>query len=134
MKFIYIVCLSLACYVALVFSSTKDDFEKILQSCREDTQINENDLRTLSASPNDVSEGVKCYMKCVMEKQGHFKNGALLEEAVIKSVESSPADHNDQSQMAAIVKECKKEIGSNECETAFKVSMCLREHKVDFEI
>uniref|UniRef100_A0A1A9X127 Uncharacterized protein n=1 Tax=Glossina brevipalpis TaxID=37001 RepID=A0A1A9X127_9MUSC len=134
MKFIYVVCLTLACYVALVLSTAKDDFEKILKSCRQDVPINDNDLRTLNSSPNDVSEAVKCYMKCVMEKQGHFKNGMLLEEAVIESLQSSPDGQNDQNQMFAAVHECKTEKGTNECDTAFKVSMCLRENKVDFEI
>ncbi|TMW41371.1 hypothetical protein DOY81_013549 [Sarcophaga bullata] len=67
--------------------------------------------------------------KCVMEKQGHWKNGSFDENAAKKQMQSIPAFKEKQDEINKAIDECKTKKGSNECDTAYLITKCFGEHK-----
>lgn len=66
-----------------------------------------------------------------MEKQGHWKNGGLDENAVKKDILAIPVFKEKQDEINKAIDECKIKKGANDCDTAFLITKCLNEHKAN---
>lgn len=73
----------------------------------------------------DATDAVKCHIMCIMEQKGHFKDGALDEEHVLKFLSESDALKDHQEEIATAIAGCKTETGDNNCDTAFKIMTCF---------
>ncbi|KAH8270844.1 hypothetical protein KR018_006825, partial [Drosophila ironensis] len=107
------------------------DFRQIMQQCMQENQVTEADLKEFMASgmQGTPKDNLKCYTKCLMEKQGHFANGQFNAQAMLESLKNVPQIKDRMEEITSGVNACKDIKGTNDCDTAFKVTMCLKEHK-----
>ncbi|XP_063924344.1 uncharacterized protein LOC135138323 [Zophobas morio] len=60
--------------------------EEVKQQCREETDLTEEDSRSLKAN-EALSQTKKCYIKCLFEKGGYIgADGKILVEAMKKDI------------------------------------------------
>lgn len=76
-----------------------------------------------------ANENLKCYTKCLMEKQGHLTNGQFNADALVATLRDIPQMRDKMEEITSGINACKDIKGTNDCDTAFKVTMCLKEHK-----
>ncbi|XP_017051033.1 general odorant-binding protein 56h [Drosophila ficusphila] len=128
MKFV-LFCASLA--VLLAMGQCDPDFRQIMQQCMQSNQVTEADLKEFMTSgmQGNASENLKCYTKCLMEKQGHLANGQFNAQALLDTLKNVPQFKDKMEEIASGVNACKDMKGTNDCDTAFRVTMCLKEHK-----
>ncbi|XP_037952524.1 general odorant-binding protein 56h-like [Teleopsis dalmanni] len=108
------------------------DFKANIMKCMEETKISRDELKAFYANGSksaDAKDNIKCYMKCMMEKMGHLKNGVFDDASAARSLKNWPQLKDHQAEVDEAIQDCKKEKGANDCETAFKITMCLKEHK-----
>ncbi|KAH8401925.1 hypothetical protein KR009_008715 [Drosophila setifemur] len=117
--------------VLLAVGQCDADFRQIMQQCMQDNQITEADLKDFMASgmQGTAKESLKCYTKCLMEKQGHFANGQFNAQALLDMLKNVPQVKDKMEEITSGVNACKDNKGTNDCDTAFKITMCLKEHK-----
>ncbi|XP_034650883.1 general odorant-binding protein 56h [Drosophila subobscura] len=122
-------CAALAMFLAVVQCDA--DFRAIMQQCMQTTQVTEADLKDFMASgmQGTPKENLKCYTKCLMEKQGHLVNGQFNAQALLDTLKNVPQIKDKMDEITSGVNACKDIKGTNDCDTAFKVTMCLKEHK-----
>lgn len=80
-----------------------------------------------------AKENIKCHTKCLMQKHGVWKNGAFDAEAKAKELMQIPKLKEHEVQIKQALSNCKNEKGANECDTAFKITMCLKEFKAQID-
>lgn len=76
----------------------------------------------ISGKLENVSQNLKCFKRCLMEKSGFFKDGTFNDEKFKEHYKNSP----NKDAMLASYEECKKIKGANDCDTIFKVGQCMR--------
>lgn len=71
----------------------KEELRKVELACREESHVTESDWDSLFKGEwkEEPKEALKCHMKCVMEKQGQWKNGAFDENAAKNYLQDIPA-------------------------------------------
>nr|ABW78091.1 odorant-binding protein 56h [Drosophila melanogaster] len=128
MKFT-LFCIALAAFLSM--GQCNPDFRQIMQQCMETNQVTEADLKEFMASgmQSSATENLKCYTKCLMEKQGHLTNGQFNAQAMLDTLKNVPQIKDKMDEISSGVNACKDIKGTNDCHTAFKVTMCLKEHK-----
>lgn len=67
-------------------------------------------------------------MKCLMEKHGHWKNGAFDDYKAKKGKQVIPRIKVRQEVIIKAINKCKTNKGSTECDTAFIIAKCLDDH------
>ncbi|XP_068145257.1 general odorant-binding protein 56h [Drosophila tropicalis] len=129
MKSTVLFCVSLTIVMALV--QADPDFHQLMQQCMQETQVTEADLKEFMAAgmQSNAKENLKCYAKCLMEKQGHMANGQFDAQALLNTLKNVPQMKDNMDEITSGVNACKDIKGSNDCDTAFKITMCLKEHK-----
>ncbi|KAH8279233.1 hypothetical protein KR026_004561, partial [Drosophila bipectinata] len=107
------------------------DFRQIMQQCMQENQVTEANLKDFMAQgmQGTPSQNLQCYTKCLMEKQGHLVNGQFNAQALINTLKEVPQFADKMDEITSGVNACKDIKGTNDCDTAFKVTMCLKEHK-----
>lgn len=78
---------------------------------------------------NEANTNMKCMMKCMMEEQGVLKNGVFDAERAIKEIIKNPEVRGHEVELIESVNGCKAEKGATDCDTAFKIIMCMEEFK-----
>ncbi|XP_016941860.3 general odorant-binding protein 56h [Drosophila suzukii] len=117
--------------VLLAVGQCDSDFRQMMQECMQSTQVTESDLKDFMASgmQSNAKDNLKCYTKCLMEKQGHLTNGQFNAQALLDTLKNIPQIQDRLEEISSGVNACKDIKGTNDCDTAFKVTMCLKEHK-----
>ncbi|XP_037714451.1 general odorant-binding protein 56h [Drosophila subpulchrella] len=117
--------------VLLAVGHCDPDFRQIMQECMQSTQVSEADLKEFMSSgmQSNAKDNLKCYTKCLMEKQGHLTNGQFNAQALLDTLKKIPQIQDRLEEISSGVNACKDIKGTNDCDTAFKVTMCLKEHK-----
>ncbi|KAM7342270.1 odorant-binding protein 56h [Cochliomyia hominivorax] len=130
MKF-YILFIAAVVMVAQVKCDMKEDFHKADMACREESKVSEDELKTYfkGEMKEEPKDALKCHLKCLMEKQGHWKNGAFDENAAMKFLQAIPSLKDQQDAINKAMMDCKSNKGANECDTAFMIIKCMAEHK-----
>ncbi|EDV36851.1 Odorant-binding protein 56h [Drosophila ananassae] len=107
------------------------DFRQVMQQCMQENQVTEANLKDFMAQgmQGTPSQNLQCYTKCLMEKQGHLTNGQFNAQALINTLKDVPQFADKMDEITSGVNACKDIKGTNDCDTAFKVTMCLKEHK-----
>nr|AMZ03624.1 odorant binding protein 4 [Carpomya vesuviana] len=134
MKALYALTLlsTLAGLVTFALCDTYEEMEKFHKACIAESNTTEDEFKKFfdnGMKASDATNNIKCHMKCLMEKQGIFKNGVYNAEAGLKLLLSIPAISGHENEIKQAVNSCKNERGANDCDTAFKISMCIKEFK-----
>lgn len=100
---------------------------KIEQTCRKDHNVTGDMLDDFFNDVNkNHSESLKCYAKCLMVHEGHWKNGAFDANVYKEHMLVSIGFMVKQDDLIKSIDECKTIKGSNECDTAFMILKCLQ--------
>ncbi|XP_013111840.2 general odorant-binding protein 56h-like [Stomoxys calcitrans] len=118
----------------LVLHSTRahdflDTIQDLIEICQKEVPQSEQDLQNFIKSNMDLAKAtnaVKCHSKCILEKQGLFPKGVFDEKAFLNLTLNSSDLKDYHAEVVKAIDECKKEKGADDCETAFKINMCLR--------
>lgn len=96
--------------------------EKSKKECFEKEKPDISELQLFrSGKFTNSSESLKCYVKCISEKAGFFKDGEFTDDKIKKVYSNSP----EKDEILAAYEGCKKVKGENECDTAFKANECV---------
>lgn len=96
--------------------------EHFHHECMDQEKVELEDVGKLrSGSIENPSQNLKCFNRCILEKMGVMKEGKLQDDKV------TDIFNKNQNKDDAIhtYNECKSMKGENDCDTAFKVMMCL---------
>lgn len=77
--------------------------------------------------PAEANDIFKCFVKCIMEKDGSFSNGSFVLPMYVESLKQLNVPEDVLVALQKAGEECKIESGSNECDTAFKIAVCINE-------
>lgn len=98
-------------------------------ACRAETNASEDELKTFfKGDLKDAPNALKCHLKCLMEKQGHWNNGGFDSATALKQLQEIPNLKDQLKEITKVVSECKDKKGSDECDTAYLVTKCIIEH------
>ncbi|XP_039954310.1 general odorant-binding protein 56h-like [Bactrocera tryoni] len=106
--------------------------EKFELPCLIAANVTEADLkkfRTNGLKANEANANIKCMAKCMMEKREMIKKGVFDPEKAYAEIIRIPELKGQGDLIKEAINVCKTEKGANECDTAFKITMCLREFK-----
>uniref|UniRef100_A0A1I8P5Z4 Uncharacterized protein n=1 Tax=Stomoxys calcitrans TaxID=35570 RepID=A0A1I8P5Z4_STOCA len=98
------------------FPTAKENIEKMFKG--ELKAINADDTLT-------------CFVKCIMEKQGTFVRGTFSMPGLMKITELDKSLKEIQAPILQKGEACRYEKGENDCETAFKIALCMSEKIAD---
>ncbi|XP_037828669.1 general odorant-binding protein 56h-like [Lucilia sericata] len=132
MKF-YIMLMAAVLAVAQVQADMKEEMRKLDMACREESHVSADALKSFFSNnmKDEPTDAIKCHLKCFMEKQGHWKNGAFDENAVKKFLQGIPSLKDQQDAVNKAIDDCKNQKGSSECDTAYLITKCMTEHKAN---
>ncbi|XP_061388181.1 general odorant-binding protein 56h-like [Musca vetustissima] len=127
-----ILILLVAFAVGWVKADNDEDFQKVIKTCEVEVPVNEEDMQAFMKSNMDPSKAttpIKCQGKCILEKQGFFVKGVFDDKAFLEKALNHPALKDRHAEVTKAVDMCKEKKGSDECETAFNIGICLKENK-----
>ncbi|XP_075167508.1 general odorant-binding protein 56h-like [Haematobia irritans] len=122
------------CLIVLMEACAEDDdfweYQNWLTQCQQVITLTKDEYTKYLSSTFDSgkdSENLKCFVKCMMEKENVFTNGVMHEDALIYAVEimQSVKEHNEEEMRA--IDMCEKLKGKNHCETAYEIHKCMVE-------
>lgn len=96
--------------------------EQFIKECADEEKLDAptpDQLR--SGKFNNPSDKLKCFVKCLLDKGGFFKDGKFVDDKVQDFYSKSPKN----GAILAGYEECKNIKGANECDTAFQVKQCM---------
>ncbi|XP_011180911.1 general odorant-binding protein 56h-like [Zeugodacus cucurbitae] len=99
-------------------------------ACMADTNVTESEFRkfiTNGMKANEATSDIKCMIMCVMEKRGILKKGTFDTERAYKEIMIVGELKGHEDEIKEAVHNCKAEKGCHDCDTAFKITMCLQE-------
>ncbi|XP_005185238.2 general odorant-binding protein 56h-like [Musca domestica] len=118
--------------VAAIEASGEEEFKNIKAACEQEHPLDSDEVIDFGEDPaNNVNDHVKCFLECLFKKQNILKNGIVDVKALIKSLEIYPSFKSRNHQVLQAVDNCHTERGPNDCETAYKLMMCLKNHAAD---
>lgn len=96
--------------------------EQYHHECMDHEKVELEEMGKLrSGNLDNPSDNMKCFHRCVLEKMGIMKEGKLLDEKVGEIFNKNQNKDN----ALHTYNECKTMKGTNDCDTAFKVIMCM---------
>ncbi|XP_054739204.1 general odorant-binding protein 56h-like [Anastrepha obliqua] len=122
----------LAAFVTVLMCQLQADMEKLHKLCMNETNLTEAEIKQFFGNgmkASDAKDNMKCHTKCLMEKQGIIKDGIYVPSVAIKQLMLFPALKGHETEVTQAVNNCKNEKGANTCDTAFKITMCIKEFK-----
>nr|AKI29012.1 odorant binding protein 56h [Bactrocera dorsalis] len=120
----------IAALVTLAVCQLPADLEKFHKACMDEAKVTDEQMRQFfqnGMKASDATENIKCQMKCMMQKQGIWKDGVFDADAKIKELVQNPKFKGKEADLTKAINNCKNEKGANECDTVFKISMCIKE-------
>ncbi|XP_060657585.1 general odorant-binding protein 56h [Drosophila sulfurigaster albostrigata] len=122
---------TLVVLMAVVVQCQNPNFQQLMKQCMDETKMTEAELKEFMTGgmKSTTNENLKCYTKCLMEKQGHMVNGQFNADALLNTLRNVPQMKDKMDEITSGVNACKDLKGTNDCDTAFKITMCLKEHK-----
>ncbi|XP_037952145.1 general odorant-binding protein 56h-like [Teleopsis dalmanni] len=128
------VCGVLLLVAQLSLCHPTEEMKKLFDTCQAESNVNIETLKAFlkgGMKTEEATPEIKCFTKCLMEKQGQFKNGVLNEEATRKALLEHPELKNKEAEVNKFMSECKGLKGSNECDTAFQIGQCMFKKGMD---
>ncbi|XP_011209038.2 general odorant-binding protein 56h [Bactrocera dorsalis] len=131
MKDLFILGILSTLYSMAVCNEMMAD-EKFELPCLIEANLTEADFKKFRSNglkANEANANIKCMAKCLMEKREVLKKGVFDPEKVYADLIRLPELKGLEDQIKEAINICKTEKGANDCDTAFKITMCLREFK-----
>ncbi|XP_018794661.1 PREDICTED: general odorant-binding protein 56h-like [Bactrocera latifrons] len=131
MKDIFILMILAALYSIVVCKEMIAD-EKYELACLIEAHVTEADLKKFLSNglkANEANANIKCMEKCIMEKREIIKKGVFDPEKAYAEIIRMPELKGQEDHIKEAINVCKTEKGANDCDTAFKIAMCLEEFK-----
>ncbi|XP_011293220.1 general odorant-binding protein 56h [Musca domestica] len=121
----YILIFSLFCGAAYI-KADLDSLSLAMKDCLLKHSITQKEMDMfLENMYANVTENFKCSMKCVLEKEGIMKNGTFDDKTFEKKALSVSLLKGQEKQVIQAAEKCKNIKGSNDCDTAYKIVLCL---------
>lgn len=101
-------------------------------ACMIEANVSEPEIekfRNSGLNATEANANIKCMLKCMMEKRDLFQNGVFDGEKAFTEFIKSPENKGQEAGIKEAINVCKTEKGANDCDTAFKITMCLHEFK-----
>ncbi|XP_031328932.1 general odorant-binding protein 56h-like [Photinus pyralis] len=129
MKYVIIVC---SCLISMSQQITDQDanpefFQKVVESADECVKLNNlqsDDLEDIFSDSSEISDDIKCYVKCILEKTGIMNADGEIDDVALKV--SLPLTYAD-SKKDQIVEKCAKQTTDDLCEAAFNLAKCCED-------
>lgn len=103
--------------------------KELIETCSKETGVPSEELQQFLDSemdPAEATNGIKCHMKCVLEKIGLYKNNMLDEALTIKFFKDNNKDQPvDVEALKQSVQNCNQKKGVDPCDTAFQIAKCF---------
>lgn len=93
--------------------------KNFFEECANELNLSKDDLHNMHKGT--IPENAKCFHKCMMEKMGAMKDGALDEKQITEFL----AKHPEKENMATKFSECKQSKGADACELANNYHDCM---------
>ncbi|XP_075167110.1 general odorant-binding protein 56h-like [Haematobia irritans] len=108
---------------------SEKEVDNLIKICQQEVPSTKEEIQNFLKSnmdPANATDSIKCHSKCVLEKQGVFSRGVFDEKAFLKLAENSTISEKRKNEIMKVIEECKIQRGTDDCETAFKITMCLQ--------
>uniref|UniRef100_T1GB47 Uncharacterized protein n=1 Tax=Megaselia scalaris TaxID=36166 RepID=T1GB47_MEGSC len=108
-----------AVILAVAVAEMHEMGEQFKGECMDQEKVDMSELKKVQL--DDPTEKLKCFIRCLFEKGGFFKDGIFVDEKVKEFL-------NKQAQkehMLAAYDDCKNIKGTNDCDTTFKMFLCM---------
>ncbi|XP_011180831.2 general odorant-binding protein 56h [Zeugodacus cucurbitae] len=128
----FYILVTMAALVTLAVCQFPADMEKFHKACMDEAKVTEEELKQFfqnGMKADEAKENIKCHTKCLMQKQGIWKDGVFNADAKVKELMQMPKLKGHEAEITQAMNNCKNEKGANECDTAFKITMCLKEFR-----
>ncbi|XP_059222174.1 general odorant-binding protein 56h-like [Stomoxys calcitrans] len=105
-----------------------DELKVAASICREEFPDVKGDIYELfdgRMDANSDDDEFKCFVKCMVERQGSLVNGTIDITALLKDAKTGPLPNDYPPELVKMVEKCSLEKGANDCETAFKMVICV---------
>nr|QYL00048.1 OBP25 [Eupeodes corollae] len=127
MKFVLLVAIVVACIGGQVWASDDDAAltHAAVEKCKGEISITQEELEQLNGGEFDDGNGhknVMCFVKCVLDEFDALDGDVLKPDVFHDYFEP----HLGAEKTKEFYDGCKGEAGDEECETPFKIVMCLR--------
>ncbi|XP_004517804.1 general odorant-binding protein 56h [Ceratitis capitata] len=129
MQKIYLLTI-MAALASVAVSQLPADVEKYHRACLDESKVSDDELKQFFQNgmrASDATENIKCHNKCMMQKMGIFKDGVFDADAKMKELMQNPSMKGHEAEIKQALNDCKNEKGANECDTSFKITMCLKD-------
>ncbi|XP_073845316.1 general odorant-binding protein 56h-like [Musca autumnalis] len=131
----YFIILTLIVVFGLAASQAanyEEGFKNVKAACEAEHPLDSDELIDFGEDPvNKSTDNIKCFLKCLYEKQNVLKHGIVDVKALLKSLEMYPSFTSRNRQVLQAVDDCQTQHGANDCETAYKLMICLKNHGAD---
>ncbi|XP_075167506.1 general odorant-binding protein 56h-like [Haematobia irritans] len=125
-----ILAITVLIIINLVKAELIDEMVAAAMSCTNEFPDIKEDILNLfdgKIEYHNADDEYKCYVKCIMETQGSFVNGSLNIRALHKNIHDDPGSRGYEEMVQKKAEICQLEVGINDCDTAFKIALCLSE-------
>ncbi|XP_034105381.1 uncharacterized protein LOC117568682 [Drosophila albomicans] len=131
MKTTFSLALLLSCLTGFFMASSAEKAAEVLNDCMTENGVSTQDLMDLKSGklkPEDVKDNMKCATQCIFVKFGFMNDkGTLLNDQILAHF----PDANLKAQVQNALTACGSIVGSNPCDTAFKMMVCFEKHAND---
>ncbi|XP_017486156.1 PREDICTED: general odorant-binding protein 56h-like, partial [Rhagoletis zephyria] len=135
MKALYVLIGLTALFASVTFvmcqsSEEMDKWNRI--ACLSESNTTEDEVKKFvenGMKANEATNNIKCHFKCWLEKKGIFNKSVYNADAAIKQLMKIPAMSGHEIEVKQAVNRCRNERGASDCDTAFKIFMCIKEFK-----
>ncbi|KAH8389337.1 hypothetical protein KR215_004328, partial [Drosophila sulfurigaster] len=98
---------------------------EVLKDCMSENGVSPQDLMDLKSGklkPEDAKDNMKCATQCIFVKFGFMNDkGTLQNDQILAHF----PDANLKAQVQIALNACGSIVGSNPCDTAFKIMVCF---------
>lgn len=96
--------------------------EQYQHECMDQEQVELEAVANFrSGNVDNPSHNLKCFNRCVLEKMGVIREGNFMDAKVTEIFNKN----QNKDDALHVYNECKSLKGENDCDTAFKLSVCL---------
>nr|ALV87597.1 odorant binding protein 1 [Drosicha corpulenta] len=113
-----------------ILGSEENRIKTIYAKCKQETQIDENEMNSFKNMELPSSSKGKCMMGCLMREASILVNGKFNKDGATKVAERYYASRQDDMEKARqVIDTCEKQVENEteECEIASKIATCVIE-------
>ncbi|XP_004517905.1 general odorant-binding protein 56h-like [Ceratitis capitata] len=135
MKILYIL-ITFAALATFALCDLRVEMRKFFSYCQFEANVTETQLNKFIDNgmlASEAKSNIRCLVKCTMERYGLIRNGTYDTERAIRDFASKvPKRKGLEEDVKEAVNKCKAEKGADDCDRAFKITMCIKEFKTRF--